>query len=176
MKVYVGSKNRVKIEAVKSAFSKFFEKDVEVIGVSVDNGVGKQPYDEQTWKGAINRAKNAMKEYRDGDFWVGIESGIFSQYDRYFVANCIVVMDKNGNWSFGMSPWFEITKELYERIRKSEEMERVMEELFNIKDIGEKMGAIGVFTKGIMNRKELTEYGVIAALAGYWERKLLEKS
>jgi len=87
MKVYVGSKNRVKIEAVKSAFSKFFEKDVEVIGVSVDNGVGKQPYDEQTWKGAINRAKNAMKEYRDGDFWVGIESGIFSQYQRYFVAN-----------------------------------------------------------------------------------------
>ena len=55
MKILVGSKNPVKIEAVEETFLKYFKK-VEVIGIEVDSNVPNQPINEETFEGAENRA------------------------------------------------------------------------------------------------------------------------
>lgn len=51
MKLLIGTKNPVKIEAVKEAFEKYFS-EIEIEGISVDSEVGDQPSDRQITIGA----------------------------------------------------------------------------------------------------------------------------
>ena len=54
MKVLVGSRNPVKVEAVREAFAKYFDP-LEVIGLEVDPQVPPQPVNEETFAGVKNR-------------------------------------------------------------------------------------------------------------------------
>ncbi len=166
MKVAVGSKNPVKIAAVKEAFESFFSQTVDVVGVAVKSGVPDQPTDSETWQGALNRALNAFKAVEAVDYAVGIEAGIFRAFGRYFVANSVVIICKDGLRAFGMSPWFEIPEWVAKSSTAMGELERVVERIYRRENIGEKEGLIGILTRGLMPRKELTKAGVIAALAG----------
>ena len=65
MKILVGSKNPVKIEATREAFSSYF-KDIEVEGVEVKSSVSEQPLDEETFDGAEHRAK-VLKKLNEND-------------------------------------------------------------------------------------------------------------
>ena len=60
MKILVGSKNPVKIEAVKEAFEKYYN-EVEVIGFSVESKVPTQPFNDETFLGAENRTFKLKK-------------------------------------------------------------------------------------------------------------------
>lgn len=73
MKIVVGSKNQVKVDAVKEIIQDYPHlKDAEIIIVEVGSGVGEQPKSlEETVSGAINRSKNA---YKDCDYSFGLES------------------------------------------------------------------------------------------------------
>lgn len=76
MKVVVASQNPVKKEAVFNGFSAYFPA-IEMVTMEVESGVSDQPFtDEETKKGARNRAENARKLTQEADFWVGIEGGI----------------------------------------------------------------------------------------------------
>ncbi len=55
MKVLVGSRNPVKVEATKEAFSQYFDV-VEVDGIAVASNVSNQPIEDETFEGAENRA------------------------------------------------------------------------------------------------------------------------
>ena len=62
MKVVVGSKNPVKLNATRNILEKIYD-DLEVSSVDVDSGVPDQPFGlDETIKGAVNRAKNAFSE------------------------------------------------------------------------------------------------------------------
>ncbi len=164
VKVRVGSRNPAKLAGVKAAFERFFQQGVEVIPVKVDSGVPDQPYGEQAMEGAVNRARRA---WGDCDFSVGVEAGLF-ELGRTFVANWICIFDGKREY-LGMSPWFELDARLAQAIREHREMEEVMERELGVKGIGDRMGAVGVFTRGAMDRAKFTEAGVLAALAG-WEQ------
>ena len=58
MKVFVGSKNKIKVDAVRRAFEGVFLNETWVVeGQEVDSGVSEQPMDEEeTVRGARNRA------------------------------------------------------------------------------------------------------------------------
>lgn len=73
MKIVVGSKNQVKVDAVKEIIQDYPHlKDAEIIIVEVGSGVGEQPKSlEETVSGAMNRSKNA---YKDCDYSFGLES------------------------------------------------------------------------------------------------------
>ena len=74
MKIAVGSKNPVKIEAARNAFGKAFG-NCEVVGVSVPSGVSNMPVNpESLLEGARNRALAAMQKM-EADFGVGMEGG-----------------------------------------------------------------------------------------------------
>jgi len=77
-KVYVASKNPVKIRASQIAFEKIFPIETFAFeGVSVPSDVSDQPMsDEETLTGALNRAAHAKKEKPDANYWIGIEGGI----------------------------------------------------------------------------------------------------
>lgn len=117
MMVLVGSKNPVKIESVREAFSKYFDNP-EVLGMEADSKVSKQPVNSETYEGARNRAlvqlskENGMR----ADFFVGIEGGISEICSRWFAYGVMCIIDKNGRIGYGTSPHFElpasVTKEL----------------------------------------------------------------
>ncbi len=60
MKILVGSKNPVKLNAVKEAFSLYFE-NIEIVSISVPSNVSDQPINEETYEGAKNRATELQK-------------------------------------------------------------------------------------------------------------------
>ncbi len=167
MKILVGSENPVKIDAVREAFSKYFE-NLEVLGLKVDSKVPDQPIGQETFLGAENRALaliDLSKKKGDyHDFFVGLESGIINLHSRWFTFGAVCIIDKFGRKSFGTSIMFELPNFIVKQLLERVELGRVMDELTGEENTKQKGGAVGFFTKGVMNRKELYVDGVVAAL------------
>jgi len=175
MKILVGSENPVKIEAVREAFSEFFE-EVEVLGFKVKSGVPPQPLGEETFRGAENRAKAVMEIDSErklyADFFVGIEGGIVRIIGKWFAFGGICIMDRKGKTSFGTSPLFQIPDTIATVLVRGFEVGHVMDRITGEKDSKRKGGAIGYFTKGIMERKDLYKSGIIAAFVPFLNQDL----
>ncbi len=164
--VALGSTNPVKKESTERAFKKVFG-DVNIIPVEVDPGVPPQPVGEQAAIGALNRALAALKYVPEAKFGVGIEGGLFIFSERYYLAGFVAIIDRSAKISTGMSGWFECPKAFVSRLLKGEELGDLMDELTGLKDTKKKEGAIGFFTRGIVNRSDLYEYGVLMALTKF---------
>jgi inosine/xanthosine triphosphatase len=179
MKVLVGSHNPVKIEAVKEVFSKYFD-NVDVLGIKVASSVPDQPINDETFDGAKNRALELKRinetKMLGAQFFVGIEGGIIKHYGKWFACGVICIIDTKGRTSFGTSPHFElpdvITKELLNRTELGDVMDRITGE----NNIKQKGGAIGFFTKEIMDRKALYISGLIVAFVPFLNEELYFKS
>ncbi len=170
MKILVGSENPIKHDAVKEAFLNYYS-DVEIIGIKVPSGVPDQPINEETLRGAENRAEilkelNGTEGY-NADFFVGVEGGIIKKYGRWFAFGGMCVVDKTGRRGFGTSAHFEIPAMVSSRLLEREELGDVMDEIIKMKNTKQNMGAIGFFTNGVMNRKELYISGLVAALVPF---------
>ncbi|RLI99107.1 MAG: inosine/xanthosine triphosphatase [Candidatus Aenigmatarchaeota archaeon] len=174
-KILVGSKNPVKITSVEEGFLKFF-KDVEVIGIDVDSGVPDQPINNEIFKGAKNRAlelkkKNELKNL-EGDFFVGLEGGITEIHSKWFNYMVVYIIDNKDQTGISMSDHFELPKIIVEKLLNGGELGPVIDELIGDSNIKQKSGAIGFFTKDILNRKDLCRSGVITALIPFINKGL----
>lgn len=178
MKVLVGSKNPVKIDSVKEAFVNYF-KDVEVEGREVDSGVSHQPVNNDTFIGARNRVLKLkelnLTEKLSADLFVGIEGGIVKQFDKWFAFGCMCVADNSGNVGFGTSPHFELPDSVVEKLLEGIELGDVMDEIMNQRNTKQKHGAIGFFTNGVMNRKELYIEGLKVAVIPFLHKDMYFK-
>lgn len=178
MKILIGSKNPVKVESVKEAFSKFYD-DFEVISVSVSSDVPDQPFDMETYEGAKNRALNLKKVNEEkslgADFFVGIEGGIINLLSRNFSASIFCIADKEGRLSFSSSNNYELPSQVIEEIKKGKELGQVMDELSGIDNSKHKGGAVEFFTNSVLNRKDLYVQGMIAAMIPFINKSIYFK-
>lgn len=178
MKILVGSANPVKIESVREAFSCYFE-NIEVGGININSEVSTQPTNEETFLGAQNRAINlkklSEKENLNSDFFVGIEGGIIKLFNRWFAFGCMCIINKEGKISFGTSPHFELPEIIVEKLLDGKELGDVIDELTNQKNSKQKNGAIGFFTNGVMNRKELYVEGLKVAIIPFLHPEMFYK-
>lgn len=167
MKVLVGSENPVKIEAVREAFSKFFD-GVEVVGIKINPRVPDQPINDETFEGAKNRALELKrineKKNLKADFFVGIEGGIIKLHSRWFAFGVMCVIDKKGRVGYGTSPFFELPESVIEKLLKRIELGDVMDEIRGEHNTKQKDGAVGFFTHGRMKRKDFYVHGLVLAL------------
>ena len=78
LRVAVASHNPVKIGATERAFAMLFpDEALKLLPVSVDSGVSDQPAsDDETRRGARNRAIAARASVPDASYWVGLEGGV----------------------------------------------------------------------------------------------------
>lgn len=168
MIVAVGTSNPIKVRAVERAFSKFF-KDVEVVMRPVISKAPPQPIGLTTViEGAISRSREALRLEEKADFGVGIEAGIIpipytiSGYmDQQFAA----ITDRFGRITIGGGPAFEYPPIVISRIIKEGiEVNDIMAEMTGKQRIGHEEGAIGYFSKNVLNREIITEMAVIMAL------------
>ncbi|MCB0751027.1 MAG: inosine/xanthosine triphosphatase, partial [Ignavibacteriae bacterium] len=170
MKILVGSKNPVKINAVKETFALYYES-IEVIGISVKSNVPEQPINDETYQGAKNRALalqklNASENY-NADFFVGIEGGIQNTFNKWFAFGCMCIIDKEDRCSFGSSAHFELPEIVVNQLLERKELGHVMDEIMKQENTKQKGGAISYFTNGRMDRKELYIPGLISALVPF---------
>lgn len=178
MQILVGSKNPVKIEAAKEAFSLYFN-NVNAIGFSVKSNVPDQPINSQTFHGAKNRAfelqKINAKENFNANFFLGIEGGIQETLGKWFAFGVMCIIDRAGRTSFGTSAHFELPKLITKRLLTGEELGFVMDEIMSDENTKQKGGAISFFTNNRMNRKELYVPGIISALIPFLHKNLYFK-
>lgn len=159
IRIAVGSTNPVKVEAVRTVMERIY-RDVIVIATDVRSGVPEQPWEEDTCKGAVNRAKNALG---DNDLSVGVEAGVFERYDGiYDVQHCAVV-DRDENITIGTSSGFRYPDDVAALLMKGMTVGDAMKELYG-ENKGKAEGAVGLLSRGLLDRKSLTEQSVTAAM------------
>jgi len=160
--VAVGSTNPVKIEAVREGFEKVLGA-VEVVGVDVNSNVSSHPIGlEETYLGALNRAKNAFEKVQCS-YGVGIEAGLIKVGEHYIDVHVCVVFDGIRE-TVGLSQGFEYPKIVAEKVLEGIEGGKIAEKISGIKDIGKNIGLIGYLTDNNITRKDLCRESVIMAL------------
>ena len=170
MTVAAGSGNPVKVSAIRSVFERAFpDTEMEVIENPVESGVSEQPFEEETVTGAINRAKNAMNG-TNAHYGVGVEAGLFFNgvSGKYMDVQYCAIIDRAGGITIGHGAGFSYPDEVISLVLNGREdgitIGDAMKAVYGKEDIGKKEGAVGFLSRGLLNRKELTEHAVIAAL------------
>lgn len=175
MIVAVGSTNPTKLNPVKKVFSCHFPK-AEVVGVTVPSGVKDQPmHVDEMYKGALTRAKNALKKVKSATYGVGIEGGLHKYSYGWFEHSIVVIVDKKGTIGIGSSGGLILPKIVVREIQKGKNLEQVIDKLFKTKNIGKKIGMFGIMTKKVVTRAEGVMHGVAFALARFLHKDLYNR-
>ena len=169
MKVLIGTKNPGKIEGAKKALSKYFN-DFEIEGIKVESNVNEQPVGLETYNGAVNRVNNLITYAKDNnieaDFFMSIESGLTSELGFWAITNIAVIKNAKGEVGVGSSASFPVPNKYVEQI-KTETLGTVMDTIFNESDLRSTTGGIGLLTKDVVTRIDLTTDAFLMALTPF---------
>ena len=164
MKVIVGSKNPVKLNATRNILKKIYG-EIEVSSIDVESCVPDQPFGlDETIKGAVNRAKKAYSD--DVDLSVGIESGLMvtpNTITGYIDLQWCAIFDGD-RITLGVSSGFEYPPEVVKEVLNGVEVGDVMDRITGITDLGTKKGAVNHLSKDMLDRTENTEQCVLTAM------------
>jgi len=96
LRIALGSASSQKVGYLRKILAEIGIK-AEVIPKEVKSGVSEQPICEaETKKGAINRAKEALRQTPEADFGLGIEVGYhLNKEGKYEMFCCASIVDKN---------------------------------------------------------------------------------
>lgn len=169
MKIVVGTKNQAKIGAVAEILREYPHlSGAEVSGIAAASEVSDQPKSlEETIRGAKNRAKGV---FTDCDYGIGIESGLMHVPGSKsgYMDVCVCAIYDGSEFHLGLSSAWEFpdvsTTNLM--IKEGLDMSQAVKKAGMTKNaqIGSAEGAIGILTKGRMDRKEYTKQALRTAL------------
>ena len=169
MKIIIATENNGKIEGAKQAFAEYF-KEFEIEGIKANSDVSEEPVNDEIYIGASNRIKNVKKiaesQGKEADFYVSVESGITNKLGEWTILNIAVIEDKNGRKSWGTSAGFPVPQKYVEEIIKTD-LGKVMDKIFNEKELRAGKGGINLLTKGKITRIDLTKQAFIMALTQF---------
>lgn len=152
MKIGMGSSNPAKIKAADPFLAYF--KEAELLSYSSDSLVSAQPFsDEETKEGAINRAKDCVKQ--GASIGLGFEGGVMEMEDGMYLCNWGAVADKDGNVFSAAGARILLPHSIVEGLKQGQELGTLMGEFTQDPEIRKKDGAIGVFTSGMLTRSEM---------------------
>lgn len=162
--VAVGSRNPTKITAIRSVINRIFP-NAEVVAVEVDSKISATPFsDEESIKGATNKAKEALKKVNSG-LAVGLEGGLKNIGSRHFFTSWAVVVDSQGKVGVGAGGEVPVPDKLVTKIKKGQNLGKIVDRLVGSKGIKAQIGTSGFLTKGLIHRSHETEIAVSSALA-----------
>lgn len=166
MDIGVGSTNPVKIEATAEGFE-LVGVNPDIVEIDVDSGVSEQPTsDREAIIGAKNRAER-VKAVRKFDFSVGLEGSVTDTEFGMFLTGWSYLIDEKSERYIGGGGRLELPKSVASRIRKGEELGPIMDEITDRDEVKKGPGAIGIFTDGIITRKDAYRDALIFALAKF---------
>jgi non-canonical (house-cleaning) NTP pyrophosphatase len=84
----------------------------------------------------------------------------------------ICIVDDAGRVGYGTSPFFELPFDITEQLLAGTELGEVMDHLIGEENTKEKQGAVGYFTKGVMDRRRYYVAGLTVALIPFLNAEL----
>jgi len=121
LKVAIATKSPDKITGIKDAILRFFnlkEAEIEFFSKSVESGVSNQPFDSETYEGALNRANHIRKDFPDMDYYISCEAGIENTFGQYFNVQVVCIFEtKSLNFFWGKSSGWSLPTTDIEAIR-----------------------------------------------------------
>lgn len=169
-RVIVGTKNPVKLGAVKSILNETLSKDevFELISQDVDTGVDEQPRSlEETFAGARNRARLAWQG--DCKYSFGLEDGLFPVpvEEGSYMNICVCAVYDGESFVYGSSSAFEYPKDIIDKVmNEGLDVSEALNSCGYTKDadIGSDIGAIGILSKGRLVRQDYAKQAVELAM------------
>jgi inosine/xanthosine triphosphatase len=174
--VAVGSTNPVKIGAVREVVRQI-DGDAMVAHVAVASGVPDQPWgDEETIRGARTRAI-AARASLDADIGVGIEGGVVDEGDgRVRTCAWAVVALRDGRVFTGGSLAMPLPDRVASLVREGIELGHAMDRLTTTSGTKHGAGAVGILTRGLIDRQHAYEIILSYAFAPLLARDFWEES
>lgn len=163
--IVVASVNPVKAQAAANGFARLFpDEPFQVETVEVASGVSAQPMsDDETLRGALNRAANAMTARPHADYWIGIEGGI-ADIDGELAAFAWVAVRTRGTIGRARSGTFLLPSAIVDLIRQGVELGEADDIVFGRSNSKHGNGAVGLLTGDVIDRVQLYEHALILAL------------
>lgn len=163
MKVTIGSQNQTKVNAVQNVFN-----DYVVNAIHASSRVSSQPSsDEETMKGAINRALASFHSNPDG-IGIGLEGGVMYIDDQLFLCNWGALVSRDDNIYTASGARILLPKEIEDKLKSGMELGDIMDDYTHQHGVRHNEGAIGIFTNLLVSRKDMFEH-VVTLLRGQWE-------
>ena len=174
-KISVGSKNPLKLQAVESALKNTFPA-AEFLAVGTKSGVSHTPLsNEETISGAGKRAGDA-RNITGADWGIGLEGGMVKIDDTWFTCVWCIIRDEDRE-TLGGGVHFQLPDQVVRGIlEEGKEMGTVMDELTGMTMSKRIMGAEGILTRGLVDRKTTFENAIIYALAPRISESLYHKT
>lgn len=163
--VKIATKNPSKVKAITEVFKVYFE-NVSSNGMEVISGVPEQPINEEVFKGAENRIEFLKKNSQNlqYDYLVSCEGGLIDLYGRWYNVQIVIVENKQGETSTGISQAYPIkTDKIPEIIEKG--LANVLDTAFDGK------GGMRVLTNNQRTREDFIKEATLMALSGLLNNK-----
>ena len=169
MKIVVSSLNPVKVAAVREAFSaQFPENELDLQSVSVPSGVADQPMsDDETRRGAVNRAANARASVPEADFWVGLEGGLDLFDGKLMAFAWMAISGPRGFVSETRSATLPLPPAVQELVEKGLELGEANDRVFATVNSKQAGGAYGLLTDGRYTREDIYAQTLVLALVPF---------
>jgi len=177
--IQLATANPTKRKGAAAALRRVFGGKFAIAAHSEDSRVSAHPFNEETFRGASNRAhaawerangkargkKGGAAKGKGCDYALGIESGLFSGMCRGLhidITVCCVYDGKEESYGTGMG--FLVPEHIVHRIvAKKSDLSEALKEITGIEKIGWQQGALGWFSDGMMHRAEQIEASVACA-------------
>ncbi len=167
MNIILGSKNKSKRESIAIALDSLNISDYEIESVEVPSFVSSRPMNEEILLGAHNRNQELIKYCLQNnlvyDLLMSIEGGYEQVGDYYFIVTYASIIDKDGQEFIGKSQGLQITKNMFEWIKKGQSLNRIIEEILDNKENKKGMGISGYLTDGYYYRNIFDATSIISA-------------
>lgn len=164
MRVAIGTRNKAKTGAVESVVTEYVGQ-VQFEHIDVASGVSEQPFSmEETRQGAINRALHT-RQATAAELNFGLEGGVCEIDGLMYCCNWGAIALKDGTVISAAGAQFLLPEEIAAALRDGKELGPVMDAYTNTQNIRHHAGAIGIFTNGLIDRKEMFEH-IVKLLVG----------
>ncbi|GJC83379.1 non-canonical purine NTP phosphatase [Colletotrichum liriopes] len=174
--IVVASKNPTKIRAAQLGFDSALPGSYDIRGVGVPSGVPDQPLsDDETLRGALNRARGARESEKDADYWVGIEGGIdMADKQEGPIMNFawVVVLDRQGRVGKARTAAYYLPEETAACLRRGMELGDADNLVFGQTNTKTSRGSVGLLTDDVIDRTAYYHHAVILALIPFKNKKL----
>jgi inosine/xanthosine triphosphatase len=165
MRIIVASTNPVKLRATEHGFRKTFAGEaIHVEGLAAESGVAHQPMsNEETLRGARNRAAHAQQLRAGADFWVGLEGGVYEREGTLEAFAWIVVLSTYLRGE-ARTATFELPPEVAQLVHQGMELGHADDQVFGRTNSKQSNGAVGLLTRDLITRTSYYEHAVMLAL------------
>ncbi|MEL7532651.1 MAG: inosine/xanthosine triphosphatase, partial [Bacteroidota bacterium] len=121
--------------------------------------------------GAINRVNNAISEYPEADYWVGLEGGIADD-EHGMLAFAWMCVSDGERLGLGRTAGFYLPPQIAAMVREGIELGIADDKVFGKANSKQKNGAVGLLTHDLIVRETLYAPAVILALIPFVQADL----